>query len=101
MCWVVGVVALCVAGCGSARSAGGSGRSQGQRSSDDAPAVVVVPPPPVDENEGAAIRLLEERGAKIDRDEGGHARIVELVDSQITNDDLRNWAACRSWSRWR
>ena len=48
-----------------------------------------MPPPPVDASESAAIETLEKLGAKIDRYDNGHARLVDLADSKVTNDDLK------------
>ncbi len=41
------------------------------------------------DDEPNAMATLRERGAEIDLDDAGHARIVELIDSQATNDDLK------------
>lgn len=44
---------------------------------------------PVSEEEQAAIDMLRDGGAKIDVDDAGHVRLVELVDTEVTNDDLK------------
>ena len=41
------------------------------------------------ERETAAIKKLQQRGAEIDLDDAEHARIVELVKSKATDDDLK------------
>jgi len=46
-------------------------------------------PVPMSQRESAAVEALRERGAEIDLDESGHARIVELSNSSATNDDLK------------
>ena len=45
--------------------------------------------PPVSDHESTAIATLREREAEIDVDDSGHVRIVELVKSKATNDDLK------------
>lgn len=43
----------------------------------------------VSEEEQASLDTLRDRGAKIDVDDAGHVRLVELVDTAATDDDLK------------
>ncbi len=65
----------------------------GDQDSSDVELEEQVPPPadplPVSEQEEAAISALRERGAKVDLDDAGHVRIVELVKTKASNDDLK------------
>ena len=85
----LGMIVLSMAGCNAARSDGEPLAAIADRASDDQQAKEAVPPAPVSDDEKAAMEAFEKLGATIDRDKGGHARLVELTDTQVTNDDLK------------
>ena len=77
---------VAVAGCDMSNSLGGNQDSASQE--DELTATKPFEPLPVSARELTAINRLRERKADIDLDNAGHARIVELVESKVVNDDL-------------
>jgi len=81
------LIVTLAAGCGINNSLGGNQLTTPQE--EDAQVVQPAEPLPVGEEETAAINKLQQRGAEIDLDDAQHARIVELVNSKATDDDLK------------
>ncbi len=77
----------CLAGCGASDTLGDAPEQQFQ--GDTAQAVAPAAALKVSAQEKQAIATLQELGAVLDLDDTGHVRILELGDSQATDDDLK------------
>ncbi len=83
---LLAIMLACLTGCGTNHTLG---EGPGQPVQRDTAQVAASAPPPVCAEEQSVLTALRELGAVTDLDDTGHVRILELNDSQATDDDLK------------